>query len=134
MRQKIYQFMQGRYGAYGSDDLSKFLLGAELVMILLNLFTRKSIFNILFWIIFVYSLFRLFSKDYTARYNENQKFIGWKNRLKYKWENHKNLREQKKIYHIYSCPYCKQKIRIPKGKGTIIVTCPKCKQEFGKRS
>ena len=131
MREKFYRFMQGRYG---SDELSKFLTGLGMVLIILNILTRSRIFNLLFWVCLFYSYFRMFSKNYSARYAENQKFLGLKNQLKYKLENHKKLREQKKIYHIYSCPYCKQKIRIPKGKGTIIVTCPKCKQEFGKRS
>ena len=131
MKEKFYRFMQGRYG---SDDFSKFLVGVGMAMIILNLLTRSSIFNLLFWVCLIYSYFRMFSKNYSARYAENQKFLSLKNQFKYKLENHKRLREQKKIYHIYSCPYCKQKIRIPKGKGTIIVTCPKCKQEFGKRS
>lgn len=131
MKEKFYCFMQGRYG---SDDFSKFLVGVGMAMIILNLLTRSSIFNLLFWVCLIYSYFRMFSKNYSARYAENQKFLSLKNQFKYKLENHKRLREQKKIYHIYSCPYCKQKIRIPKGKGTIIVTCPKCKQEFGKRS
>ena len=131
MREKFYRFMQGRYG---SDELSKFLTGLGMVLIILNILTRSKIFNLLFWFCLFYSYFRMFSKNHSARYAENQKFFEMKNRLKYKLENHKRLREQKKIYHIYSCPYCKQKIRIPKGRGTIIVTCPKCKQEFGKRS
>lgn len=131
MKEKFYRFMQGRYG---TDELSKFLVGLGMVFIILNILTRKSIFNLLFWVCLIYSYFRMFSKNHSARYAENQKFLETRNRLKYKVENHKKLREQKKIYHIYSCPYCKQKIRIPKGKGTIIVTCPKCKQEFGKRS
>lgn len=131
MKEKFYRFMQGRYGA---DELSKFLVGLGLVLIILNILTKSFIFNLLFWVCLIYSYFRMFSKNYSARYEENQKFLQLKNRMKYKWENHKKLREQKKIYHIYSCPYCKQKIRIPKGKGTIIITCPKCKQEFGKRS
>lgn len=131
MKEKFYQFMQGRYG---TDDLSKFLVGVSLVLVILNIFTRNAIFNLLFWGCLIYSYFRMFSKNYSARYQENQKFLELKNKWKYKYDNHKKLREQKKIYHIYSCPYCKQKIRIPKGKGTIIVTCPKCKQEFGKRS
>ena len=131
MKEKFYRFMQGRYG---SDELSKFLSGTAMVLIILNLLTKSSIFNLLFWGCLIYSYFRMFSKNYSARYAENQKFLALKNKWTYKWENQKRMREQKKIYHIYSCPYCKQKIRIPKGKGTIIITCPKCKQEFGKRS
>ena len=131
MKEKFYRFMQGRYGA---DELSKFLTGVAMAMIILNILTKNGIFNLLFWVCLIYSYFRMFSKNYAARYAENQKFLGLKSKFLYKWENQKRLREQKKIYHIYSCPYCKQKIRIPKGKGTIIITCPKCKQEFGKRS
>ena len=131
MKEKFYRFMQGRYG---QDDLSKFLVGVAMVLIILNLLTKSSIFNLLFWVCLFYSYFRMFSKNYSARYAENQKFLGLKTKWLYKWENYKKVREQKKIYHIYNCPYCKQKIRIPKGKGSIIITCPKCKQEFGKRS
>ena len=131
MKEKFYRFMQGRYGA---DELSKFLTGVAMAMIILNILTKSGIFNLLFWVCLIYSYFRMFSKNYSARYAENQKFLGLKSKFLYKWENQKRLREQKKIYHIYSCPYCKQKIRIPNGKGTIIITCPKCKQEFGKRS
>ena len=131
MKEKFYRFMQGRYG---NDEMSKFLLGISMALIILKLLTKSVIFDLLFWVCLIYSYFRMFSKNYSARYAENQKFLGLKNQFKYKLENHKRLREQKKIYHIYSCPYCKQKIRIPKGKGTIIITCPKCKQEFGKRS
>ena len=131
MREKFYRFMQGRYG---NDELSKFLVGISMVLIILNLLTKSGIFNLLFWVCLIYSYFRIFSKNYSARYAENQKYLALKNKWSYKWENHKRMREQKKIYHIYNCPYCKQKIRIPKGKGSIIITCPKCKQEFGKRS
>jgi hypothetical protein len=131
MKEKFYRFMQGRYG---NDDLSKFLLGVSMAMLILKLLTKNTLFDLLFWISLIYSYFRMFSKNHSARYGENQKYLALKNKWMYKWENHKRMREQKKIYHIYNCPYCKQKIRIPKGKGSIIVTCPKCKKEFGKRS
>ena len=131
MKEKFYRFMQGRYGA---DEFSKFLTGVSMAMLILNILTRRGIFNLMFWACLFYSYFRMFSKNYGARYGENQKFLGLKAKWLYQWENYKKMRQQKKIYHIYSCPYCKQKIRIPKGKGTIIITCPKCRQEFGKRS
>lgn len=131
MREKFYRFMQGRYG---SDELSKFLSVLGIILLLLHILTRFSIFYLLFWVCLIYSYFRMFSRNHSARYGENQKFLRFKNQWKYKWENYKRMREQKKIYRIYKCPYCGQKIRIPKGKGTIIITCPKCKEEFGKRS
>ena len=131
MKEKFYRFMQGRYG---NDEMSKFLLGISMALIILKLLTKSVIFDLLFWVCLIYSYFRMFSKNYSARYAENQKFLAMKNKWMYKWENHKRMREQKKIYHIYNCPYCKQKIRIPKGKGSIIITCPKCKREFGTRS
>ena len=131
MREKFYRFMQGRYG---SDELSKFLSVLGIILLLLHILTRFSIFYLLFWVCLIYSYFRMFSRNHSARYGENQKYLRFKNQWKYKWENYKRMREQKKIYRIYKCPYCGQKIRIPKGKGTIIITCPKCKEEFGKRS
>ena len=131
MKEKFYRFMQGRYG---SDELSKFLSTLGMVLIVLNIFLRSRIFSLLFWVSLVWTYFRMFSKNHSARYTENQKFLAMKNRWNYQLEKYKHIREQKKIYRIYNCPYCKQKIRIPKGKGTIIITCPKCKQEFGKRS
>ena len=131
MKEKFYRFMQRRYG---SDELSKFLGTLGMVFVFINIFVKSGIIRFLFWFCLFWAYFRMFSKNHSARYAENQKFLAMKNRWNYHLEKHKHIREQKKIYHIYNCPYCKQKIRIPKGKGTIIITCPKCKQEFGKRS
>ena len=125
------RFMQGRNGF---DQLSQFLNMLVLVIFVISLFVKWPPIYYLGLGLLVYMYFRVFSRNIPKRYAENQKFLSLKNKWAYKWENHKRLREQKKVYHIYNCPYCKQKIRIPKGKGSIIITCPKCKQEFGKRS
>ena len=95
MKEKFYRFMQGRYG---TDEFSKFLVGVGMVLIILNILTRLSVFNLLFWVCFFYSYFRMFSKNYPARYAENQKFLGMRNRLKYKVE---------KLVCLAS-PYCKE--------------------------
>ena len=84
--------------------------------------------------ILVYCYYRMFSRDYNRRYAENQKFLTWQNRVKYKVNNWKRNLTDRKTHHIYKCPNCRQKIRVPRGKGKIIVTCPKCRTEFQKKS
>ena len=48
MREKFMRFMKGRYGV---DELGRFMTGLSLVVIVLDMFTRSKIMNILFWVI-----------------------------------------------------------------------------------
>lgn len=131
MREKFYRFMQGRYG---QDQFSRFLSYAALACLVLNLLVRSSILYWAFWILIIYAYFRIFSKNYNARYAENQKYLQMTAKARYWLDQQKKLAEERKYHHIYTCPKCKQKIRIPKGKGKIMVRCPKCQHEFQKRS
>lgn len=141
MKEKFYQFMQGRYGA---DDLSKFMLGSAVAVMVLNLFLRAGLLNTLVLAVFAAVYFRMFSKNIQARYQENLKYLELKNRVLRPFKSKggfsgmvdqaKKTAQDRKENHIYTCPSCGQKIRIPRGKGTIIVTCPKCRHEFQKKS
>lgn len=122
--------MQGRYG---TDEFSKAMLIAACVCAVLS-FVFGRLFYVLSVGLLVYVYFRMFSTNYEKRYRENRTFLDWKNRAQAFVRKQKNIMQQRKTHHIYSCPQCKQKIRIPKGRGKIIVTCPKCKMEFQKRS
>ena len=42
--------------------------------------------------------------------------------------------QYKKQYKILKCPKCKQKLRVPRGKGKITVTCKRCSHEFHAKS
>ena len=55
-------------------------------------------------------------------------------KFRLRFNKEKNLMKQRKTHHIYNCPGCGQKIRIPKGKGKIEIDCPKCHTKFVKRS
>lgn len=129
--------MQGRYGV---DDLSRFIMGVALVLIILamfaNIFSRTagSTLDILGVAAIVYAYMRIFSRNIQQRYAENQKFLQMTSKFRFRFNNEKDLMKQRKIHHIYSCPGCGQKIRIPKGKGKIEIECPKCHTKFVKRS
>lgn len=131
MRDRFYRFMQGRYG---QDAFSRFLLGAALVCIVLNVLVRSRILSVLAWALLLYTYFRLFSKNHAARYAENQRYLDATAKIRYWFDQQKKLSAERKYHHIYVCPKCRQKIRIPKGKGKIMVRCPKCHHEFQRRS
>lgn len=131
MRDKFMRFMMGRYG---TDDFSKFLLGSSVALMVLNLFLRIVLLNTLVMVLLVYVYFRMFSKNIQKRYEENRKYLHLKGKILGRLEKEKRMASDRKVNHIYKCPACKQKIRIPKGKGKICITCPKCGTEFTKNS
>ncbi len=131
MKEKLHSFMSGRYGF---DQFSRFLMGTALVLCILDLFVHSLFLNSWLVVIICYVYFRMFSRNHARRYQENQKFLQIKNSIIGKFNSEKRMMQQRKTHHIYKCPTCRQKIRIPRGKGRICITCPKCKTEFTKTS
>ena len=131
MRQKFQQFMSGRYGA---DQLCRLLMVITLVVLVLSMFRPLRFLYIVAMVLLVYTYFRMFSRNVEKRYAENQKYLNWKYRLVVKKDQRKKRWAQRKTYHFYKCPNCKQTVRVPKGKGKICITCPKCRTEFVKKS
>ena len=137
MRDKFNQFMQGRYGSQGADQLSRFTLIASLVMIALSLFIHNfigTVLDTLGIVLIVYTYYRLFSRDFSKRCDENRRYLDIISKIRRRFSRDKNIVKQLKDYHIYSCPGCGQKIRIPRGKGRIEISCPKCHTKFVKNS
>ena len=137
MRDKFNKFMQGRYGV---DELSRFTRGVALALIILTMFVNivnRSVGSVLDFLgiaAIVYAYFRIFSRNIQQRYAENQKYLQMTSKLRLRFNKEKNLMKQRKTHHIYACPGCGQKIRIPRGKGKIEIECPKCHTKFVKRS
>jgi len=131
MVEKIRRYMQGRYGM---DELSKFLMAISIVMLLLATFTSNSIVNLVSFIIIGFVYVRMFSKNFYKCSIQNQKYLKLRNKITGSWQNKASHFKQRKTHNIYSCPECKQKVRIPKGKGKVKITCPKCKAEFSEIS
>lgn len=131
MKDKLHKFMMGRYGA---DNLSRFLLILSFLLLIFSLIFRKNIFSLLALALLIWNYTRMLSRNCNKRYQENGKYL----QLKYQLQNYavknKSASRQKKTHHIYHCPKCRQKVRVPKGKGKICITCPSCKKEFFKKS
>lgn len=131
MKEKLYRFMQGRYGV---DQFSKFLTLVGIVLFVLSRFIGGLIFYFLGLGLVIYAYFRMFSKNIAKRYGENQKYLFYKDKVKLFFKKGKTNRQGGKNHRIFKCPSCKQKVRVPKGKGKIEITCPKCRTKFIKRS
>ena len=131
MREKFLHFMQGRYGA---DQLYRVMLIGGAVLVILSNFIFEVFFLLLGWILVVLAFVRALSKDYSRRYAENQKFLEWTGKIRKVFGKQRYVMEQRKDYHIYTCPQCRQKIRMPRGKGKVEISCPKCHTKFIKKS
>ena len=77
---------------------------------------------------------RMLSRNYAKRRDENTKFLGLRLKAAGFLGREKGKAQDLKQNHIYRCPGCKQKIRVPRGRGKIVITCPKCKTEFTRKS
>lgn len=121
------------WGRYGNDRLNQFLMVCAMVLFLLSLFIRGPLY-LLAVIVMVYVYFRMFSRNIAKRTAENQWYLKREWQVKNFLSKKKKEFAQRKEFHIYRCPNCKQKIRVPRGRGRIAIRCRKCNHEFIKKS
>lgn len=131
MKERFIRFM---YGRYGIDSLGKFTIGLGLVLIVLSNFVDFALLPLLAWVCIILAYFRMFSKNTYKRSCENQWYLNKTYKIRRWLAAQKNYFAQRKTHHIYTCPSCRQKIRVPRGKGRIEIRCPKCSTTFIKKS
>lgn len=131
MREKLRQFMIGRYG---TDGLNQFLSIASIVMLLISLITRVSLFTYVGMVLLILCYYRSLSRNISKRTEENYKFYTIKDRITSKANGLKDQWANRKLYHYYRCPQCRQKLRVPRGRGRIQISCPRCGTQFIKKS
>ena len=115
----LRHFMQGRYG---SDKLNTAILIVGVITCFLSMLTGGGIvsflFTILSYFLMGFVIFRMLSRNTYKRYQENRTYLRFLERLKDKEHRH------------FDCPRCRQPVRVPRHKGKIAITCPKCKEKF----
>ncbi len=131
MRQKMMDFMRGRYGI---DSFSNFLMVAACVIIFINIFVRSNLVSLFGLAVFIYAYSRIFSRKISKRSAENTWYLNKTYGIRCFFLKKRDRAKIRRTHHIYSCPECGQKMKVPRGRGKIEITCPKCRYEFVKRS
>ena len=113
-------------GRYGTDRLNMVILGVGLVASLLSVWVQSMPLNMIFFLLsygmMIWAICRTLSRNTYKRYQENRKFLQFFDRLK------------DREHRYFDCPKCRQMVRVPRGKGKISITCPRCKEKFVKKT
>lgn len=124
-------------GRYGGDAFSNFLSLAALVVVVLGLFV-PGLFGMLLgwlgWAALIYSYYRIFSRNIPRRAAENRWFLAQRYAVQQRFASARTRFAQRKVYRYFRCPRCRQQLRVPRGRGRISITCPKCGTSFIKKS
>ena len=98
------------------------ILSVGLAVSLLSVIFRYPPINLLLVVLsyglMIWAIFRTLSRNTYKRYQENRRFLQIVGRLK-----DRNNR-------YFDCPKCRQMVRVPRGKGKISITCPRCHEKF----
>lgn len=123
MRQALVRFMAGRYG---TDKLNMWILGTGVILCLLSIFIPVPLVDLVLtagsYGLMIWAIFRTLSRNTYKRYQENRRFLMMLNRLK------------DRQHKYFDCPKCRQPVRVPRGKGKIMISCPKCGEKFPGKS
>ncbi len=123
LSQRIAQSMQGRNGM---DTLARVALGAAIVFLFINVFLGNFIFSLLSLVCILYCLFRVLSRNTEARERENDGFTSWFGRIRRSFTRLRNRWTNRDTTKYFKCSKCGQSLSVPRNKGTLRVTCPKC--------
>ena len=120
-------------GRNGNDDLNRFLLGLDIILILFAVLFRNTVarlFSSLAIVLLVLIYFRMLSKDLMRRTDENAKYLRIKEQVFGFFRFRKEQWVQRKDYKFFVCPACKATLRVPRGRGKIKIMCRKCGNSF----
>lgn len=121
------------YGRYGVDQLGRVLLYVEIALLFVSAFVPNIFLSIVTAMLLVWIFFRMMSRNISRRAEENRRFLSGWNRVKSFFTG--GMRAAKDRDHAYfRCPSCGQRVRVPKGKGHIQITCPRCHTQFIKNT
>lgn len=134
MQRLMYKYRCFMMGRYGMDQFSLALLILGMILSVILSFTVGFPWFYLSYVPYFYVIFRMFSKNVSARRKENDRFLrvwypvsGW-------FRVKRSAFRDRKFYKYFRCPNCGLNLRAPRGKGRIQITCQKCRHKFIKKT
>lgn len=130
LQYKVARFMRGRYG---NDRLNQAMLVFALVMTFIGSLANNVPAILASDVIIILCFVRMLSKNIVRRQVENNTYLELTAGIRH-YSKASYLSVKDKQYRYVVCPNCKQICRIPRGRGKIEITCPKCRTSFKKKS
>lgn len=134
MREKLARFMAGRNG---NDQLNRFLLAADIILLLISGIFSHSFGRYLYPLVILllgWAYFRMLSRNIYKRSEENGKYLSLKNALVSRARVWREIWVQRRDYKFFTCPACHSALRVPRGRGKIKIVCRKCGHSFSGKS
>ena len=130
----IFSINEFMYGRYKGDELNRFLTIVYLIIWVISFFPYLRFLQLINTLIFILIFYRAFSKNIYARQKELNSYLKIKNKIKTQINFTKQKHKNRKTHLYFKCSNCKSNLRVPKGKGKIEITCPKCNTTMIKHS
>lgn len=130
-RAAVSRFMSGRYG---SDQLNLTMVIGALIVTTIGSLTGVYFLTLTADALLLLAIFRMFSKDRYRRAHENQVYLEKTQKVRRAATEWVNRVKNSRKYHYYTCPKCKQRLRVPRGVGNITITCKQCGTKFDKKA
>ncbi len=127
---RLSQWMRGRYGA---DELSRFLVPVSLALFALSCFRTLRWCYPAALILMLVSVLRCWSRNTEQRARERAAFLRAVRRVRSKRNVRKQRWADRKSYRYLTCRQCRTVLRVPRGKGKLEITCPRCGERFRKK-
>lgn len=130
-RAAVSRFMSGRYG---SDQLNLTMVIGALIVTTIGSMSGVYFLTLAADALLLLAIFRMFSKDRYRRAHENQVYLEKTQKVRRAVTEWVNRVKNSRKYHYYTCPKCKQRLRVPRGVGNITITCKQCGTKFDKKA
>ena len=131
IRAAFARFMSGRYGV---DQLNMAMLWTSVIMSVIGSIAGLGIVTILADALLIVMFIRMLSKDRYRRAQENTAYLQKTEKIRRAVTEWMNRVKNSKKYRYFSCPNCKRRLRVPRGVGSITITCKDCGTKFDKKA